>query len=1300
MVTPETPRAARRTRYTYWLLSAFLGVIAVAVALVLASAAFLLSQSGLPFVIARIVAQSEGRLSVEGASGSLASKMSFARIIWRGPDTTLTANDVVVEWQPFALLSSHLAIRGFGAGRMDLEVKPSTGATSPPRTLTVPVTIDIDHVAIAQFGWRIGPRTGSVTGIEFGYRGTPSAHQIRNLRLVSEFGAIGADASLQAESPFAADGTVTVTGSGPIEGAKVDAKLSGTLSALRVDIDGALRDATLRGNASLTPFAGGLFESAALTLGNVDLAAFASALPRTQLALELDVRPQDDGVAGAFRASNGDAGALDDRRIPINAAAGRYRVAGDSFALSELAVDFKGGGRATGEGSVNLAAPDAPSRWHLDIHDLDLAQLHSSLIKTRLAGALKADIDGARQTLEGDVSQSSLAIAFAATYADRRVDVTRFRARASGGTLSGSGHLALDSPRAFEVAVTAQHFDPARFSALKSGVLDGTIKATGTLQPEWSTKADIALAKGSRYAGLPISGSLHGTFTRHTIAQASIDITAASAHVSANGNAGHVGDRLTFAMNAPRLAEIAPLLPRAVPQPLEGKLIAKGSLALEPGGPGGNVDLDASSLRVGPSLSAKQLTLQSSFAPGGAQKTPVPLEARPLALKIAASQVNVAQIALASANGDVRGTLASHAATLAARGEDIDAGVELANGTLVLGNDMAATRWSGRIDSLANKGKVPVKLASPANIEIGPNHLRIAGARISIADGNAEVRNLVYDSGRLTSEGAFTSIALDSVATLSGNALPFASTLTLNGNWSIAASPRLSGNFVVRRAGGDILAIPSDPARSPDLGLGIEALELSGALDNDALDAKLVFRSSRAGNAEGTLSLGSVAGAPPGRIATDAPLKFTLDANLASLTPLQPWLGTTVVVNGNARIVLAGSGTLNAPRFSGTLAGDALRIDAPQYGVALRDGHIRAHLADGGIAIDELSLAGGDGRFTASGTIGPRTAGSGPGTQIAWQAENFRVANRPNLRLVVGGNGTLRVVEKRLALAGRVTIVEGKVEYEPAPPGELGSDVVVVGRTTRVERENMMSDLPLTLDVDVNLGQHLTFEGSGLDTALRGSVHVKTSPAGYLTGQGTISAANGTYYAFGQKLTIDRGQLIFDGPLDNPALDVVALRKNLQVEAGVEVTGTVKVPRVRITSNPVVPENEALSWLITGQGLSTGSRSDYSALAAASAALLSRGGKPFSSEIAERLGLDDISVRSGGIGAAGTAGTTSQVLVLGKRITDRLTLSYEQGLSLATNAIRLEYALTNTLTLRAEAGTVSGVGVYYRRTYN
>ena len=59
----------------------------------------------------------------------------------------------------------------------------------------------------------------------------------------------------------------------------------------------------------------------------------------------------------------------------------------------------------------------------------------------------------------------------------------------------------------------------------------------------------------------------------------------------------------------------------------------------------------------------------------------------------------------------------------------------------------------------------------------------------------------------------------------------------------------------------------------------------------------------------------------------------------------------------------------------------------------------------------------------------------------------------------------------------------------------------------------------------------------------------------------------------------------------------------------------------------------------------------------------------------------------------------NQVVVLGKRISDRLTLGYEQGLSFASGALRLEYALTRTVTLRAEAGTVSAICLYFRRSF-
>ncbi len=58
------------------------------------------------------------------------------------------------------------------------------------------------------------------------------------------------------------------------------------------------------------------------------------------------------------------------------------------------------------------------------------------------------------------------------------------------------------------------------------------------------------------------------------------------------------------------------------------------------------------------------------------------------------------------------------------------------------------------------------------------------------------------------------------------------------------------------------------------------------------------------------------------------------------------------------------------------------------------------------------------------------------------------------------------------------------------------------------------------------------------------------------------------------------------------------------------------------------------------------------------------------------------------------------MVTLGKRLNERLSVAWEQGLTVATNALRIEYAISNTLSVRAEAGTVSGVGVYYRRNFD
>ena len=237
--------------------------------------------------------------------------------------------------------------------------------------------------------------------------------------------------------------------------------------------------------------------------------------------------------------------------------------------------------------------------------------------------------------------------------------------------------------------------------------------------------------------------------------------------------------------------------------------------------------------------------------------------------------------------------------------------------------------------------------------------------------------------------------------------------------------------------------------------------------------------------------------------------------------------------------------------------------------------------------------------------------------------------------------------------------------------------------------------LPLALDLRLDLCNNLVVQGYGYDGKVAGLVDLATSKEGELRAFGRLHAVNATFLAYGQRLDVDPGVLIFDGPIDNPTLQITAWRRNQAVEAGVQLTGTARAPSVNLVSQPPVPEGERLSWLVLGRPPSGATQADLGLLQAAAGALLAGGDSvPLDRRIARRLGLDEVSLRGGG-------DLTDRVVAVGKRLSDRLYISYEQGLgAVVTNLLKLDYALGRRWTLRAETGSSSGGGLYYRYSWD
>jgi len=396
-------------------------------------------------------------------------------------------------------------------------------------------------------------------------------------------------------------------------------------------------------------------------------------------------------------------------------------------------------------------------------------------------------------------------------------------------------------------------------------------------------------------------------------------------------------------------------------------------------------------------------------------------------------------------------------------------------------------------------------------------------------------------------------------------------------------------------------------------------------------------------------------------------------------------------LEGKLSAELKASGTLGEPLLRGEVRGEALALELPPYGVFLRNGALRASLQGDRLQIDSFTIGGGEGELSASGSVPLRLAEGN--ARIAWSARRFTVLDRPELRLVASGRGEAHFDGKRLALSGDLRADNGLIEVANNRLPKLGDDVWIAGDTRPAARQR--GPIPVALDVHLDLGDNLEIRAQGLEGKLTGHIDFATTEDGELRAWGKVQTLNATFFAYGQKLQVDPGILVFDGQIDNPSLQVTAWRRNLPVEAGVQVSGTARAPRVQIVSQPPVPEGEKISWLVLGRPPSDATKADLGMLQVAAGALLARGDTmPLDRRIARAFGLDEITLR-------GASGAQDSVVAVGKRLSDKLYISYEQGIgAVASNLVKMDYSLSRRWSLRAETGTSSGGGLFYRFSWD
>jgi len=687
---------------------------------------------------------------------------------------------------------------------------------------------------------------------------------------------------------------------------------------------------------------------------------------------------------------------------------------------------------------------------------------------------------------------------------------------------------------------------------------------------------------------------------------------------------------------------------------------------------------DGQSLSMGENRVAKlhvEATVASPLNPEG--------KVQAEATQVAVGGQQFARVAL-----DASGNQAKHRVTLNADGEQFDGSVTLAGG-------LTKTGWAGELSALEFRAGdiAKLRLREPSRLVYDAGDFALSQTCLEDAPTVLCTAVKFEASGALDAGYSFEHVALKLANALAPDALAGELQGEVQGHGRVrrGADGQWLGDIAVTSesarlvlAAGDATPTVNALANQGTL-LIYEDLDLKADIAGMKANANLTAKLEHGGSVSATMTVSDPNAPAPG-------LAGSIKAAMPSLAPFGGFVPAVANLDGAVTADIVVGGTTAHPEFTGNVEATKLQADLGALGIQLREGALRGEARRGGGFTLEGGVVSGKGRLAFNGSMDEHGE-----VDVKVTGQDFQAAAIPAANVVITPNLALTGNPKGYLLKGEVVIPHAAINLQKLPQDQspnVSPDVVVVRNGKEVVDEERAKALPLTAMVTVTLGEDIAVTGYGLEATVAGQLTVREAPETPTLGSGQVSVA-GKYEAYGQKLTIEDGRLLFAGtPLDNPRLAITAMRKvDEDQTAGVRISGTAKRPIMTVVSSPDVGEADALSYLVTGRSLSevgSASSSSQSSLNSARQSLGGAGAGLVAKRIGARLGLDEAGVEENEL-IGGSA------LTIGEYLSPRLYLSYGVGLFEPGEVIALRYKLTKDVGVRIQRGTEeTRTGVEYR----
>lgn len=1214
-----------------------LAILALVVLVILALAAVLGTQAGSRWALRQVPG-----LSLEQFDGRLGGQWSAGHLLWQQDGTRIELRGVQFSWSPACLLRMTLCIEQLEADQVSLQF-PAGGQESPgPISLPelhLPLAIELGRVRL---GSLLLDGSEQLKSLQLAAHWTTQGLRIDALQLQRDDLALELTGLLQptGDWPLTAQGSLGLPapGDGPWKLAlQVEGDLLKTLK-LQSDSSGYLQG---RLSGELQPLAQDLPAQVRITADGFKASAD---LPDTLQLDQLQLTGKGDLKRGYQLVGQA---SLPAEQGPVALSLqGRVDAKGAQITTLELQASDHQSLKLEGQldwsqgfvAEARLAWLDFP--WHRLYPQIDEPAVTLRKLNAEVAYRDGNYLGNFQGDLDGPAGAFSLGSPFSGDLG--QVHLPQLQLTAGQGKAQGHLNLQFADGLAWDTALDLSAINPAYWLAELPGTLAGPLRSQGELKnQQLKLAADLDL-KG-RLRGQPALLQAKADGAGEQWRLNTLDIRLGDNRINGAGSLQQkVSGQLDIRL--PRLGQLWPQL--------RGQLSGRVDLAGTLTAPQGKAELNGQQLAFADNR-LQSLKLDASL--DGAQKARIELKGS----GIQTGDTQLGSLTLAG-QGDIR----KQQLQLDLQGPLLKLALGL-DGTL----DQGA--WRGRLASgEVQSGGQDWKLQNPARLE------RLANGTVNFAahcwvSGDA---SLCGEDQRLMPEPKLRyhlkRFPIDSLAQW----LPkdFAWKGMLNADVQLdlpAGGPK--GQIVVDASGGTLRVKDKEQW----LDFPYQALKLDSRLGPRRIDSQLQFDGGKLGQL--------MVQAQINPLPKNKPLSGEFRLSGLDLSVARPFVPMVEKLNGSLNGSGRLSGGLLAPQVNGSLQLSGGQVSGSELPTSIEDLQLTAQIMGENVRLDGTWKGGKSGQGSLDGNL---AWGRELLVDLNLKGSQLPVTVEPYAALEVAPDLKIALQDNRLAISGKVAIPKGQITVRELPPStvKVSDDTVIVGQHT-VEGKAPMA---MAMNIDVEVGQDkLAFSGFGLTANLQGHVHIGDN----MDTRGELWLNDGRYRAYGQRLTVRRARLLFAGPIDQPYLDIEAVRQTDNVIAGIRLSGSAEQPTTKIFSEPAMSQEQALSYLVLGRPLSSGGE-DNNMLAQAALGLGLMGSSELTGGIAKNLGIQDFQLDTQG------SGNATSVVASGN-ISERLSLRYGVGVFEPASTIALRYKLSKKVYLEAASGFASSLDIFYKRDF-